>query len=201
MVDLCSLLAHGELTSGAFAEWSARHYGPVLGASQVQVLLEDFDGFVAKLSSTELSKSLLRLRPVISRLARAVHESSEGATTDRRDELLTALAAPSGESATRQILAWTSRHYGEPRSMEPSLVGTLIADFDAVLTSAGSEENEFTRAILRIRDVLARRAESAPTSTITLTEGPEGVTAEATPPDPHEPSRWMRSDAITFSLT
>ena len=207
MVDLCSLLAHGELTPRAFADWSGRHYGPVLHSSQVLVLLEDFDSFVAQLSSTDLSRSLLKLRPVISRLARSVQHSSESETTDRRDELLAAVGAKSGEIATRAILAWISRHYGD---IEPSHVGAILADFDAVLPSAGGAETAFTRSLLQLRGALALRAESAPTASHVLTHllppgpmpaeasPPEPVTAEASPSDAPESSRWVRSDAITF---
>ena len=51
--------------------------------------------------------------------------------------LLSLAGAPSADAATRVILAWISRHYGEPHSIEPSQVGAIVADFDAVLSSAG----------------------------------------------------------------
>ena len=206
MIDLCSLLAHGELTPSAFTDWSGRHYGPVLRSSQVLVLLEDFDSFVAKLSSTDLSRSLLKLRPVIGRLARSVQHSSEGETTDRRDELLAGVGASSGKIAHEQIWAWIARHYGD---IEPSHVGAIIADFDAVLPSAGGPETEFNRSLMQLRSALARRAESAPTTSHVLTHllPPAPVTGEASPAEPataEDPSdapesgRWVRSNAITF---
>ena len=209
IIDLCSLLAHGELTPSAFADWSGRHYGPVLHSSQVLVLLEDFDSFVAKLSSTDLSRSLLKLRPVISRLARSVQHSSESETTDRRDELLAGVGASSGEIATQQILSWISRHYGD---IEPSQLGAILADFDAVLPSAGGAETEFTRCLMQLRGALARRAETATTASHNLTHvlPPAPVSAEASPPEPataEEPAdapesgRWVRSNAITFGST
>ena len=197
MIELCSLLAHGELTSSAFANWSGRHYGPVLQSGQVVVLLEDFDSFVAKLSSTDLSRSLLKLRPVISQLARSAQQSSEGATTDRRDDLLAARGAPPGEAA-RQILAWISRHYG---ATDPSHVGAIISDVDAVLPSGGGEETEFTRALLHLRGELTVRATAAPTKTHILPadlQPPEPAPSEASPSDDSESSRWVKSDAITF---
>lgn len=197
MVDLCSLLAHGELTLAVFSEWSARHYGPVLESSHVRVLLEDFDNFLAQLSSTELSRSLRRLRPVISRLANSAQQSAEGATTDRRDALHAGKGAPTAELSNQAILAWISRYYGEPLSIEPSQVGAILADFDAVLSSGGSDETEFSRAIVRLRGVLARRAESALTAPVTIREGalaaPEGADSGGDSP------RWVRSDAITFT--
>ena len=196
MVDLCALLAHGELTLAIFSEWSARHYGPVLGSSQVTVLLEDFDAFLAQLSSTELSRSLRKLRPLISKLAHTVQESAEGATTDRRDELQAAMRAPSSpDGATKAILAWISRHHGDPRSIEPTKVGAILGDFDEVLTTAEGGETEFTRAILRLRGVFARRAESAPTSTVTFRDAPK---AEASAPEDRK-QKWVRSDGITFT--
>ena len=209
MIDLCSLLAHGELTPSAFSDWSGRHYGPVLHSSQVLVLLEDFDAFVAQLSSTDLSRKLLKLRPVISRLARSVQHSSESETTDRRDELLAGAGASSGEIATQQILLWISRHYGD---IEPSHVGAIIADFDAVLPSEGGAETEFSRSLMELRRALARRAESATTTSHVLTHllPPAPVIAEASPAEPAtaegpsdapESGRWVRSNAITFGST
>ena len=169
MFELCALMARGELTFETFGTWSKRHYGAVLGTEQVNALFDDFDKCLAKLSSTQLSTSLSRLLPVLVRLATAAPRTGE---VYRLAELRSAMNSSTAEGANRVLLAWISRHHGEPRSIDQERLKAIISDLDTVLMGPDIQDSDFTRAMMRVRGMLAQHAGLAPPVTITIDAEP-----------------------------
>ncbi len=103
---------------------------------------------------------------------------------ERLDQLRIAMVLSLQGGVDRALVTWVKEHHGEPKSLDSARLRAIVSDFDAFLMQPGVEDSEFTRAMIRLRNVFARHAKMAVPATVTLGPPPS-------PPLP-EPTREER---------
>jgi hypothetical protein len=90
---------------------------------------------------------------------------------DRLEHLRAAMTVSFQGGVDRALVRWVSQHHGEPQSLDSARLKAIVLDFDTFLMQPGVEDTEFTRAMIRLRNVFARHAKmSAPTTVILADE-------------------------------
>ena len=91
---------------------------------------------------------------------------------DRFDQLRAAMVLSIHGGVNRALVQWVSQHHGEPQSLDSTRLRAIVLDFDTFLMQPGVEDTEFTRGIIRLRNVFARHAKMAPPATVMLSPRP-----------------------------
>ena len=96
---------------------------------------------------------------------------------DRLEHLHAAMVLSIHGGVDRALVRWVSQHHGEPRSLDSARLRAIGLDCDSFLMQPGVEDTEFTRAMIRLRNVFARHAKMASPATVILSDAPR-------PPEP-----------------
>ncbi len=81
----------------------------------------------------------------------------------------------------RALVQWVSRHHGEPQSLDIARLRAIVLDFDTFLMQPGVEDTEFTRAMIRLRNVFARHAKMSAPVTVSLDPRPSPMFPPSAP--------------------
>ena len=68
----------------------------------------------------------------------------------------------------RALVRWVKEHHGEPKSLDAPRLRAIVTDFDTFLMQPGVEDSEFTRGMIRLRNVFARHAKMSAPATVML---------------------------------
>jgi hypothetical protein len=97
---------------------------------------------------------------------------------DRLEQLRAAMVLSIHSGVNRALIQWVGQHHGPPQSLDSVKLRAIVLDFDTFLMLPGTEDSEFTRGIIRLRNVFARHAKMAPPATVTLAPRPSPPAVE-----------------------
>ena len=102
----------------------------------------------------------------------------------RLDQLRAAMVLSIHGGVNRALVQWVSKHHGEPTSLDATRLRAIVFDFDMFLMQPGVEDSEFTRAIIRLRNVFARHAKMSAPATVSRGPRPSPTGQVITPSAP-----------------
>lgn len=111
---------------------------------------------------------------------------------DRLEHLHAAMVLSIHDGVDRALVRWVSQHHGEPRALDSAQLRAIVLDFDGFLMQPGVEDSEFTRAMIRLRNVFARHAKMASPSTVILSE-------PTCPPEPPRAQPLVTDEGVPAS--
>ena len=120
---------------------------------------------------------------------------------ERLEQLRATMVLSIHGGVNRALVQWVSRHHGEPQSLDLARLRTIVLDFDTFLMQPGVEDTEFTRAMIRLRNVFARHANMLASMTVSLDPRPSPMVPPSAPaavapePTPRETEEGERATA------
>ena len=88
--------------------------------------------------------------------------------------------APHGMNSSA-LVSWVSRYHRDPSELD----ALRVLEFDKFIMQPDTQDCDFTRAMIELRNVFARNANMATPETVSL--GPQPVlTSQSSPPAPYE---------------
>ncbi|MDP1827144.1 MAG: hypothetical protein Q8L48_27975 [Archangium sp.] len=118
---------------------------------------------------------------------------------DRLDQLRAAMVLSIHGGVNRALIQWVGQHHGPPQSLDSVKLRAIVLDFDTFLMQPGTEDSDFTRGIIRLRNVFARHAKMAAPATVTLSPRPSPWPAPL--PGPPRPQPLVTDEGVPRSYT